>query len=67
MPLQKTIKTPRRLTICLVAVIAFVAVYFLPLAIVFLDEIVLRTNYIAETLPEWVKAIFMSAYPFLGR
>jgi hypothetical protein len=65
-PQVKT-QSPRPLTIGLAAVLAILAIYFLPLGIVLLDEVVFRTHFIARTLPHWVEDVFESVYPFVGK
>ncbi len=45
-------------------VLAALIVYLLPMAAVFVDEIVLRTFWFAGQSPQWVKRCLETIYPF---
>ena len=63
--LRQNAKSPRGLTIGLAAVLALAALYFLPLAVVLLDEGVFRTFIISRNFPDSAADAFRTLYPFL--
>ena len=62
---QQNTKPPHGLTMGLAVVLAIAALYFLPLAVVLLDEGVFRTFILGRNFPDSAADAFRTLYPFL--
>lgn len=49
----------------LAAIIIALVLYLLPLVAVAIDELALKTFWLARTFPEGSRSVFLAAYPFL--
>lgn len=58
-------KPPQRLSIGAAAILLALAIYLLPLAVIFMDEVVFHTFYFSRTFGPPGENAFRSVYPFL--